>query len=108
MYCFLCLSDAMSVSLLSSFIHPGTDTTNFTNVCQAINIQSGDQNTSETPDKGERITVENAYKFLKWLDGYSVLICVTHGYAICNLSFHLQEYHTGNTAERRAVLELFG
>ena len=108
MHCFLCLSDAMSVSLLSSFIHPGTDTTNFTNVCQAINIQSGDQNTSETPDKGERITVENAHKFLEWLDGYGVLICVTHGYAIRNLSFHLQEYHTGNAAERRAVLELFG
>ena len=79
----------MSVSPLSSFIYPGTDTTNFTNVRQAINIQSGDQNTSETPDKGERITVENAHKFLEWLDGYGVLICVTHSYAIRNLSFHL-------------------
>jgi len=98
----------MSASLLSSFIHPDTDTTNFTNVYQTTNIQSGEQNISRAPDKGERITVENAHRFLKWLKEYSVLICVTYSYAICNLSFHLQEYHIGNAAERRAVLELFG
>ena len=79
----------MSASPLSGFIHPDTDTTNFTNVCQVTNIQSGNQNTSEAPNKGEIITVENAYKFLEWLDRYGVLICVTYGYAICNLSFHL-------------------
>ena len=89
MHCFLCLSDAMSASPLSGFIHPGTDTTNFTNVRQATNIQSGNQNTSEAPDKGERITVENALRLFEWLDGYGVLICITHGYAIRNLSFHL-------------------
>ena len=79
----------MSASLLSGFTHLGIDTTNFTNVRQATNIQSGEQNTSGAPDKGERITVENAYRFLEWLEEYGVLIYATHSYAIRNLSFHL-------------------
>jgi superfamily II DNA helicase RecQ len=67
------------------------------------------RNTSDgrVSDDRDKITTGNAYQSLEWHEEYGVLICTRHGYAVRNLGFHLQEYHTGTAKERRAVLELF-
>lgn len=65
------------------------------------------QSSRRESKKGERITVENAERLLKYLPQFKVLICIEHRYALQNVERHLQDYHTGKAKEKREVLNQY-
>jgi hypothetical protein len=56
---------------------------------------------------GLKITTNNASRFLEYHEVYRVLICVVHGYAICNLADHLSRNHTSSKRERGEVVRQY-
>jgi hypothetical protein len=62
----------------------------------------GDREALET---GLKITTENANRFLEYHEAYGVLICVTHGYAVRNLTDHLKRNHISSKKERSEVVK---
>jgi hypothetical protein len=62
----------------------------------------GDREALET---GLKITTENANRFLEYYEAYGVLVCVTHGYAVRNLTDHLKRNHVSSKKERSEVVK---
>jgi hypothetical protein len=59
----------------------------------------------DTVRTGQKITTENSDRFLQYEDGFGVLICAVHGYAVRDLAYHFQKYHTGSGKEKSAVVK---
>jgi hypothetical protein len=97
----------MSSRAYTDITRPGVAENRASDLQQTAVSPHYDTSNGQLPDDRDKITVENAYQSLEWYEEYGVLICIRHGYAVRNLSFHLQEYHTGNAKERSAILELF-
>jgi hypothetical protein len=97
----------MSFRAYTDITRPGAAENRASDLQQTAVSPHRDTSNGQLPDDRDKITVENAYQALEWYEEYGVLICIRHRYAVRNLSFHLQEYHTGNAKERSAILELF-
>jgi hypothetical protein len=79
------------------------------NIPQDTAIPQDHRNTNEKHEtlRRQKIVVDNAYEHLEWHENYAVLICRTHQFAIKNLHYHLRDYHSGSTKEKKAVVQLF-
>lgn len=70
-------------------------------------MQNVDRTEQEALETGLKITTKNASRFLEYHEGYGVLICVHHGYAVRNLADHLKKTHNGSKKERSEVVKLY-
>jgi hypothetical protein len=62
---------------------------------------------SEALETGLKITTENASRFLEYHEAFQILICITHGYAVCNLADHLSKNHRGTKKEQGKVVKQY-
>ena len=56
---------------------------------------------------GLKIIAKNAKQFLLYKEGFGVLICAVHRYAVRDLAYHLQKYHIGSGKEKGEVVKIF-
>ena len=56
---------------------------------------------------GQKLTVDNVARFLKYEREFRVLICKVHGYAVRNLENHLRTHHVGSQKEKKAVVDAY-
>ena len=70
-------------------------------------MQNNTISEEEALETGFKITTDNASRFLEYYEAYSVLICVKHGYAVCNLADHLSRNHIGSKKERGEVIKRY-
>jgi superfamily II DNA helicase RecQ len=87
-------------------LNSGTETAVSATQCQTTQHQDSDNNANKLLT-GEKLTIENAGRFLKYEEDFGVLICAVHGYAVRNLENHLRVYHLGSKKEKKAVLNLY-
>ena len=70
-------------------------------------MQNNTISEEEALETGFKITTDNASRFLEYYEAYSVLICVKHGYAVCNLADHLSRNHIGSKKEQGKVIKRY-
>jgi hypothetical protein len=100
---------AIATPALANAERATTVATATSNIPQDIAIPQDHRNTNEKHEtlRRQKIVVDNAYEHLEWYENYAVLICRTHQFAIKNLHYHLRNYHSGSTKEKKAVVQLY-
>jgi hypothetical protein len=60
---------------------------------------------SEALETGLKITIENVSRFLEYHKAFRILICIIHGYAVCNLADYLSKNHRGTKKKQDKVVK---